>query len=125
MPNLPPEVLAAWNERKDPAVFTTVDTQGVPNAIYVTCVGTHGDDALVVADNYFDKTRRNVEAGCAGSLLFMTKDGKAYQVKGRVEFQRSGVIFDEMKCWNPAKHPGHAAAVLRAEEAYSGARILL
>jgi len=29
-----------------------------------------------------------------------------------------------MKSWNPEKHPGHAAAVLRVEEAFSGAKKL-
>ncbi len=125
MPTLPPEVLAAWNERKDPVIFTTVDANGLPNAIYATCVRMHGDDTLVIADNYFDKTRRNFEAGCKGSILFITKDNKAYQVKGRLEYHRSGVIFDEMKQWNPPKHPGHAAAALCVEEVYSGAKMLV
>jgi len=30
-----------------------------------------------------------------------------------------------MKQWNPEKHPGHAAAALKVEEAYSGAERLL
>jgi len=30
-----------------------------------------------------------------------------------------------MKKWNPPKHPGHAAAALKAEEIYSGAEKLL
>jgi len=125
MSKLPEEVRTAWDQRQDPIIFATADAQGVPNAIYATCVGLHGDDTLVVADNYFDKTRRNLEAGCKGSILFMTKDNKAFQVKGKVEYLRSGPVFDEMKQWNPPKHPGHAAAALRVEEVYSGARKLL
>jgi len=81
-----------------------------------------GGDRLVVADNYFDKTRRNILRGGKGSLLFITKDGKAYQVKGTLEYHRRGEVFDAMEQWNPAKHPGHAAAALKVEEAYSGAR---
>jgi uncharacterized protein len=111
----------AWENRDGPAVFATVGEGGEPNIIYVTCVGAFGDDRLVVADNYFDKTRRNLKHGSKGALLFRTKDGKAYQVKGRLEYHTSGPVFDHMKTWNPKEHPGHAAAVLRVEEVYSGA----
>ncbi|MCK5681591.1 hypothetical protein KAI46_12355 [bacterium] len=38
-----------------------------------------------------------------------------------VESHREGKIFDDMKTWNPEKHPGHAAVALKVEEVYSGA----
>jgi len=125
MPNLPPEVLAAWNNRNGAVVLTTVDANGLPNSIYASSVGLHGDDTLVVADNYFDKTRKNLESERKGLILFMTKDNKAYQIKGRLEYHRTGVIFDEMKQWNSPKHPGVAAAALHVEEVYSGGTKLL
>jgi len=118
---LPEIVREAWINREGPVVLVTVSADGVPNAIYATCVGTFGDDRLVVADNYFDKTRQNLLGGGRGALLFITKDGKAYQVKGALEYHRDGEVFESMKAWNPAKHPGHAAAALRVEEVYSGA----
>ena len=125
MAALPEVVREAWTNREGPVVLATVDADGVPNAIYATCVGTFGDDRLVVADNYFDKTQRNILGGCQGALLFITKDGKAYQAKGTVEYHRVGEVFESMKSWNPPKHPGHAAASLRVEEVYSGATKLV
>jgi len=118
---LPKIVREAWINREGPVVLVTVSADGVPNAIYATCVGTFGDDRLVVADNYFDKTRRNILDGCRGALLFITKEGKAYQIKGTLEYHREGEVFENMKAWNPPQHPGHAAAALRVEEVYSGA----
>ena len=103
-------------------VLATVAADGSPNIIYATCVGLHGDERAVVADNYFDKTRRNLQAGCKGAILFMTADKKAYQLKGTLEYHTSGPVFDGMKTWNPAKHPGHAAAALVVDEVYSGAK---
>ena len=105
--------------------MTTVDDAGVPNSVYVTCVGRFGEDRIIIADNYFDKTRRNILAGSKGSLLFITSGDKAFQIKGTIEYHTSGEVFEDMKKWNPAKHPGHAAAALRAEEIYSGAERLL
>ena len=121
MASLTESVRQAWEDRDGPVILATVSLGGIPNIIYATCVGAFGDDRLVVADNYFDKTRKNLLAGGKGSLLFRSKSGKAYQVKGTLEYHTSGEVFDHMKTWNPSQHPGHAAAALRVEEVYSGA----
>jgi hypothetical protein len=118
---LPEHVRHAWEDRDGPAILATVSEKGVPNIIYVNCVAPFGDDRPVVADNYFNKTRKNLLRGSKGALLFRDKTGKAYQVKGRLEYHTEGEVFDHMKTWNPPKHPGHAAAALRIEEVYSGA----
>lgn len=120
MTKLPEAVLQAWEDRNGPIVLTTVDQDGTPNAIYATCVSKFDDQHLIVADNYFNKTQANIKAGGLGSLLFITSEGKAYQVKGSIEYATSGEYFDDMKCWN-GERPGHAAAVLCVEEVYSGA----
>jgi predicted pyridoxine 5'-phosphate oxidase superfamily flavin-nucleotide-binding protein len=124
MAALPEAVSKGWDERKGPVVLVTVGDGGVPNAIYASCVAKSGDDKLVVADNFFNKTRANILAGSRGAILFITKDGKSYQVKGSLERVTSGEIFDDMKSWNGSR-PGHAAAVLTVEEVYAGAEKLL
>ncbi len=125
MARIPEDVRQAWENRQGAVVFTTVDEQGLPNSIYATCVSLFGEDTVVVADNYFDKTRRNIKSGSRGSVLFITADNKAYQLKGHIEYHTSGAIFDDMKRWNPEKHPGHAAAALKVEEVFAGAKRLL
>ena len=125
MAQIPESVKAAWSRREGPVVFATVNTDGIPNIIYATCVNTYGDNTVVVADNYFDKTRQNIQSGSQGSLLFMTDEGKAFQLKGDITYHTEGDVFDAMKSWNPQKHPGHAAAALMVDEIYSGAEKLL
>ena len=125
MAALPENVRSAWEDREGPIILSTVNDDGMPNAIYATCVSTFSDDTIVVANNYFSKTLRNILAGSKGSILFMTKDGKSYQMKGRIEYHKEGRIFEEMKHWNPPQHPGHAAAALKVEEVYRGAEKLL
>lgn len=124
MPALPKVVSKAWDEREGPVVLATVSSEGVPNAIYASCVRKFSDEKLVVADNFFSKTRANIFAGGRGSVLFITKGGKSFQIKGNVECLTEGEIYDDMKRWN-GKRPGHAAAVLSVEEVYSGAERLL
>jgi uncharacterized protein len=124
MTMIPESIQEAFKDREGPIVLGTVDDKGVPNIIYATCVSMFSADTVVVADNYFSKTRANILAGSPGSLLFITKKGKAYQLKGKIEYIKEGEVFDDMKKWNPPEHPGHAAAALRVEEVYSGAEKL-
>jgi predicted pyridoxine 5'-phosphate oxidase superfamily flavin-nucleotide-binding protein len=122
MKNLAREVREAWENRDGAVVLGTVNESGTPNIIYATCVGLYKDGRIVVADNYFEKTRKNIQAGSKGSILFITKEKKAYQVKGSIEYHTEGKIFDFMKSWNPEEHPGHAAASLVPEAVFSGSK---
>ncbi len=125
MAKLPKSVIQAWEQRKGPVVLTTVDNEGLPNAIYATCVSLFDDETIVVANNFFDKTQKNILAGSRGSVLFITAEKKSYQVKGTIAYHKDGPVFDHMKSWNPSQHPGHGAAALQVEEVFSGAEKLL
>jgi uncharacterized protein len=118
---LPDEVLQAWENREGPIVLGTVNEAGEPNIVYLTCVSMYEQDRVVIADNYFDKTRKNILGGSGGTVLFITGEGKAYQLKGALEYHKEGEYFDFMKSWNPEKHPGHAALVVKIDQVYSGA----
>ena len=120
MEGLPKKVLQSWENREGPIVFATVDTRGVPNAIYATCVRCFDGGKIAVADNYFNKTRANIQAGSPGSILFITGDGTSYQVKGSVEYLIDGPIYDAMRECLDAEFPVHAVAVVTADEVYSG-----
>ncbi|MCP3941493.1 MAG: pyridoxamine 5'-phosphate oxidase family protein [Desulfobacteraceae bacterium] len=125
MAALPEEVSKAWENRKGPIILSTVNNKGIPNSIYATCVSKYNDDIIVIANNYFSKTLKNIEDNSKGSILFITKEDKSYQVKGSIEYHKNGLVFEDMKKWNPKNYPGHAAAALKVEEVYSGAEKLL
>ena len=122
---LPEEASKAWENWEGPVIFSTVSEDGRPNAIYATCVSKFSEDTIVIANNYFSKTLKNILAGSKGSVLFITKEDTSYQIKGSIEYHKEGVIFDNMKEWNPKEHPGHAVAALKVEEVYKGAVKLL
>lgn len=120
------EVVAyAWEKHEGPIVLATVAPDGTPNVIYATCARRHGDDIYVVADNYMDKTRANIQQGCKGALLFITSERKAFQLKGTFTYETAGPHYDQMKGWLEPRHPGHAAVVLHVEHVYNGATQLL
>ena len=126
MAKLPEVVSEAWDNRKGAIVLTTVGADGVANSIYATCVSKYDEQTLVVADNYFDKTRKNILLGSEkGVILFITEDDKAYQIKGTIQYCKEGPVFDDMKSWNSDQHPGVAAAALKVEEVFKGAERLV
>ena len=122
---LPEAASKAWDERKGPIVLTTVDENGKPNSIWAGCVKKFSEEKLVIADNFFSKTRANILAGSKAALLLITNEGKSFQVKGTISYEKSGDIFDDMKQWLNPKMPGIAAAVLNIEEVHSGAEKLV
>jgi len=122
---LPEIVSKAWENREGPVILSTVDKVGNPNAIYATCTSKYSEEIIVVANNYFSKTLENMLAGSKGSILFITKEGKSYQIKGSLEYHKTGPLYEDMKKWNPKKHPGHGAAALIVEDVFTGAEKLL
>ena len=124
MKSLHPIVVEAWNSREGTIVFTTTHPSGVPNSIYAGSVKLHNDNTILVTDNYFSKTRENILSGSKASILFITTERISYQIKGTISYHQSGELFDDMKQWNPAKHPGHAVAAVSIDEIFSGAEKL-
>ncbi|NCC65019.1 MAG: pyridoxamine 5'-phosphate oxidase family protein [Spirochaetia bacterium] len=122
---IPKIISEAWKNREKAVVLTTVDKNGMPNSIYATCTDLYQDSEIVVADNYFYKTKQNIESGTLAGILFITKEGKAYQLKGTVSYHTFGPYYDFMKAFNPTQHPGHGALVLHVREVFSGKDSLL
>ena len=120
MMQLPANVSEAWNRKNGPVVFSTVDEKGIPNAIYATCVSKYDENTILIADNYFHKTKKNIFSGSKGSVLFITKENNAFQLKGSIEYHTNGPLFDDMKKWNSEDLPGHAVAALKVDSVYSG-----
>ena len=51
-----PKILrAAWELREGPAVFSTVDKNGLPNSVYVLSMKLLSDGRIAIMDNYFHK----------------------------------------------------------------------
>lgn len=122
MKKLPDSIIAEWQDRTGPAIISTVNTQGEPNSIYATCVSLYNNEKILIANNFFCKTLENIQNNCKGSVLFMSKSDKAYQLKGNFAYVSAGELFDDMKKWNPEQLPGKGVAVLTVDTVYSGAK---
>lgn len=124
MTKMPEEVSRKWKNRRGPAVFTTVNANGEPNAIYVSCIRKRNSEQFVIADNYFDKTKTNIRTNSYGSILFITEDDESFQIKGSLSYHTEWEVYDEMKDWLDPDFPGHGATVLSVDRVYSGAERL-
>lgn len=108
-----------------PAVFTTVDPTGNPNSIYVILVKSDNRETVLISDGAMYKTRENIMSGSRGVFVFITKQYKAYQLKGTIKYHTSGPLFE----YNPAnetpEHPRYGMVELIVDEAYAGSIKLL
>ncbi len=125
MRNLPKEVKDAWVLHKKEVVFTTVNKDGIPNSIYVAIIFFYDENTIVIADNKFNKTNENIASGSAASILFITDEYAAYQIKGSIKCYENGPIYDAMKKANKEGYPGYKAVAINIEEVYKGAEKLV
>ena len=125
MAKIPETVLEAWQQRQDLYVFSTVSSDGIPNAVYVIWAKPLDDQSFLIVNNRFHKTMANIESGSTGSLLFITQNKESFQLKGKLEYHTEGAIYEDMKKWLDPAFPGLGAVVLKVEEVYAGAQSLL
>jgi len=121
MKKIPDIVIKAWNDRKGPIVFSTVSDDAIPNAVYASCVSLLNDNKILIANNFFDKTLKNILSGSKCAILFITQDDTSYQIKGSVNYYTEGEAYENMRTWNHRHLPGHGVAVMETEEIYTGA----
>lgn len=131
---IPKEIQEAWDNREGPAVLATVSATGVPNVIYVGAIKLYkrsefvsmsADYMFVISDSAFSKTRENILTGSSAALLFISKDWKAFQAKGRIEYATDGKVFESLRDWVDPKYVPVGATMIIVEEIYSGAERLV
>jgi len=111
-------------EKVQTAVLATATADGEPNAVPVGAKKIVDDETILISDQFFNKTRANLEANSRASVTFW--DGhEGYQIKGRITVETSGPVFDETAAWIddlsqkvgfPLKSKG--AVVLKIEAIY-------
>ena len=123
MAKLPADVRTAMEQQKEFPI-ATASTTGVPNLIYMTYVKVVDDETILLADNYWHKTRQNLQSNPQAAVAVRDEKG-SFQIKGRTEWLTSGPLFDEMQSWVPDTHPRTAVGVLHVEEVYRGSTRLV
>lgn len=120
MVKMSPEVKDVVAKQK-PLPIATADKNGKPNVVFVTMWKILDDETILFVDNFFNKTRKNVEANPNMAIVAYDSESKrSYQVKGRISIETSGDRFEEAKKMAESKKlPGKAAVVFHVEEIYN------
>ena len=120
-----PENVRQAVEAAGPYPIATASPEGKPNLVYVSFLRILDDETIQVADNFFFKTRQNLDANPALTVTALHPDGGGcFQIKGPVEILTEGAVYDDCVSWvhgRSAKLPAKAAVNLHVDEIYSGA----
>jgi predicted pyridoxine 5'-phosphate oxidase superfamily flavin-nucleotide-binding protein len=112
-------------------VLGTSSKDKMPNLIYVKFLKVYNDSQILIADNKFFKTDKNLKENFQMSFVILDKNtGKSYQLKGSVEIYQNGPIFEETVKWveelrSSSTTQAKSAVILNVEEIYSGANKIL
>ena len=110
-------------------VVGTASKAGIPNAVPIGILKFLDDETLIVVDNYFLKTRENLDQNPRVTITcwnmeekdgkLITKDG--FQLKGKVKLEEKGALYEkikaDVKAINP-NLPAKAIALVKVEEIY-------
>ena len=122
MVKMPPEVQEVINKQK-PVPVATADSNGKPNVIFVTFLRIVDDETIQIADNFFNKTRANLNENPQISIVgYDSETKRSFQVKGRVDIMTEGPVYEDVKAWVHARSkamPMMSAVVMHVEEIYN------
>ena len=84
---------------KNLVFLATVSKEGVPNVVPIGFARPLNENTILIADNYMNKTIKNLEDNHKLSLIVQDAKSLPYQFKGTVEIFKSGEYFDEVVDW--------------------------
>ena len=111
-------------------ILSTSTKEGVPNIIYLKFLKVYNDDQILIANNKFFKTEKNLIENPRISFVVLDQENrKAYQIKGTVEIHKDDKIYEDTAEWvkikSPNMDPPKSGVILNVEEIYCGAEKIL
>lgn len=118
--NIPKEVKEVLEESDLVRIGSCSD--GIPNVNIVYYYKVIDEGKILLADNFFNKTRENIEKNPKIAISLKAPDESvAYELKGSVKVYTEGPIFDEMREWVLSEEkdmPAKAAVVMTVDNVY-------
>ena len=108
---------------RDGLVFVATSSgSGVPNVVPIGFARPLDESTILIADNFMDKTRKNLEENPKIALIPKEAAKCPYQFKGTVQIFTSGKYFDEVTEWGEnamTKLKPKAAILMKIQETYT------
>lgn len=112
-------------DKVDIAILATATVDGIPNAVPIGAKKIIDPETVLVSDQFFNKTIKNIQSNPKVSLMYW-EGHEGYQLKGTVTVETNGHRFDETARWIegmsekigfPLRSKG--AVILKIEEIYA------
>lgn len=118
---LSPEAEASFTRPMLPKFLATVSSEGTPNIVPIISIEAADPETLIFAELMIWKTRKNLEENPRVAAAVMTRDLKAWVVKGDFEgFQKKGKYYERLSCNELFRYNAYtgirSAAVIRIKE---------
>ena len=108
-------------------ILSTSTKEGIPNIIYLKFLKVYNNKQILIADNKFFKTEKNLLKNPKISFVVLDKENKkSYQIKGTAEMHKDDKIFEDTAKWVEDKRSGSttypkSGIILNVEKIYCGA----
>ena len=120
-----PKIVKDAMDKQDIFPIATCSQDGTPNVVYVKFLKVVDDETVLIADNYFNKTRDNILNNPKLSFVVLDEEKGSFQVKGTTKRLMKGPLYDDVQKWVPDDLPKAAAVVLSVKQVYNGAEQLV
>lgn len=107
---------------KNLVFVATVSKEGVPNVVPIGFARPLDEKTILIADNYMNKTIKNLEDNHKLSLIVQDAKSLPYQFKGTVKIFKSGEYFDQVVDWAQnvmSELEPKSAILFKVEDIYS------
>jgi predicted pyridoxine 5'-phosphate oxidase superfamily flavin-nucleotide-binding protein len=85
-------------EKQRTIVLATATEDGIPNVVPVGMKKIVDDETILISDQYFNKTLKNIKDNPRAAITMWDKS-EGYQIKGTVSMETSGRRFEETARW--------------------------
>jgi hypothetical protein len=98
----------------------TCSKAGVPNVVPIKALKVLDDETLLISDQYFDKTLKNMQENPHIAIAYWGDKG-GYQIKGTIEIHKGDKVYEDDVAWvksfSPKLEP-KSAVVMKVTEVY-------
>ena len=122
-----PKYIQEIIDKQELYVLSTSTKEGTPNIIYLKFLKVYNNEQILIANNKFFKTEKNLLENPKISFVVLDKKNKkSYQIKGNVEFHKDDQIFKDTVKWvedersSSTTYP-KSGIILNVKEIYCGA----
>jgi uncharacterized protein len=100
--------------------FATSSKAGIPNAVPIKALKALDDETILVSDQFFGKTLKNLEENPHIAISYWGDKG-GYQIKGTAAIHRGDKIFEDNVAWVHSFSPNlkpKSAVVIKITDVY-------